>query len=522
MALFDDTFGPYVPFGSRVLRLQQPHLRGTDVAVLQSMYDLMLATMRPARGPIGRLVAISGVFTEETERAIRSVQSHFGLRADGVAGPRTYLAFGQAPGGQGPAFGRRPLGPGDRGDDVLVLQNRLNVFHYAQDIGHPADGAFDAGTEAAVLRLKADAVAQGDTGFPDNAVAGPGFYDATRIYTFTGGRPLNGGCRGFDVAFLQALLAHLGYFRGHLSGFYGPGTRDAVVAFQRAQGLRTDGVVGPQTLYALGLQNAAPGPHPLAAPWPVRARLDPVPTSPVRGAAQLYFTGPRAVRVSLSAGGLRPGSTYAAALHFGTCARGGPVAFPLGLLVPDSAGRARTVTALGGVAVIPPSGWFITVAPAAAPEEARGVVACGDVTHPFPLVSPDTADAASSARVTLDPQSGATAAGAATLRFTGPRTLQVTVTVSGLAAGSVHPGHIHFGSCAAVPEGPVAYPLGDLVADAGGRASGTTVLTPVEVVPPVGWYVDVHRGPTLADGGATPIACGDVNPPGPVLPLVGV
>ena len=58
MALFDDVFAPYVPFGSRALRPTTPPMQGTDVAVLQAIYDLMLATMNPPLGPMGRLIAI--------------------------------------------------------------------------------------------------------------------------------------------------------------------------------------------------------------------------------------------------------------------------------------------------------------------------------------------------------------------------------------------------------------------------------------------------------------------------------
>lgn len=44
----------------------------------------------------------------------------------------------------------------------------------------------------------------------------------------------------------QCLLAYLGYDPGPIDGLDGSNTRDAVKAFQRADGLTVDGVVGVQ------------------------------------------------------------------------------------------------------------------------------------------------------------------------------------------------------------------------------------------------------------------------------------
>ncbi len=66
-----------------------------------------------------------------------------------------------------------------------------------------------------------------------------------------GSRLIAGGRRGWDVAALQFLLAKRGYSPGGVDGVYGPGTRAAVLRFQRAAGLAVDGVAGPATLAAL-------------------------------------------------------------------------------------------------------------------------------------------------------------------------------------------------------------------------------------------------------------------------------
>lgn len=59
------------------------------------------------------------------------------------------------------------------------------------------------------------------------------------------------GEKGYDVAALQARLDELGYWHGGSDGTYGQLTRQAVMAFQKAEGLARDGVAGPATLAAL-------------------------------------------------------------------------------------------------------------------------------------------------------------------------------------------------------------------------------------------------------------------------------
>lgn len=66
------------------------------------------------------------------------------------------------------------------------------------------------------------------------------------------GRPtLRKGDKGAFVMDLQLLLAGVNFFPGKKDGIFGTRTKEAVVSFQAHAGLKTDGVVGPQTWDAL-------------------------------------------------------------------------------------------------------------------------------------------------------------------------------------------------------------------------------------------------------------------------------
>ncbi len=63
------------------------------------------------------------------------------------------------------------------------------------------------------------------------------------------------GDTGSAVTTIQTKLRRWGYFDGPVDGIYGSGTAEAVRYFQRSNGLTPDGVAGPATLKALGMEN---------------------------------------------------------------------------------------------------------------------------------------------------------------------------------------------------------------------------------------------------------------------------
>jgi peptidoglycan L-alanyl-D-glutamate endopeptidase CwlK len=69
---------------------------------------------------------------------------------------------------------------------------------------------------------------------------------------------LKQGSSGPDVTALQTRLKSLGFDPHGVDGNFGPGTKAALIAFQKSKGLTADGLAGPQTMNALQLGGATP------------------------------------------------------------------------------------------------------------------------------------------------------------------------------------------------------------------------------------------------------------------------
>jgi len=77
--------------------------------------------------------------------------------------------------------------------------------------------------------------------------------DAQRTPLAQTGAVLWEGSTGSGVREVQTRLKTWGYYTGSVDGIYGSATTQAVMAFQRKNGLKVDGVVGQSTRAALGL-----------------------------------------------------------------------------------------------------------------------------------------------------------------------------------------------------------------------------------------------------------------------------
>lgn len=61
------------------------------------------------------------------------------------------------------------------------------------------------------------------------------------------------GSRGDEVTAIQTKLSEQGYYMGKIDGIFGSGTKNAVISFQKDNGLTADGIAGTKTLSALGI-----------------------------------------------------------------------------------------------------------------------------------------------------------------------------------------------------------------------------------------------------------------------------
>lgn len=64
------------------------------------------------------------------------------------------------------------------------------------------------------------------------------------------------GSSGSEVRKIQDKLKRWGYYSGSVDGIYGSGTESAVKKFQKANGLKADGIAGKATLNAMGISSS--------------------------------------------------------------------------------------------------------------------------------------------------------------------------------------------------------------------------------------------------------------------------
>ena len=216
---------------------------------------------------------ITGVYNNATTEAVKAFQKKSSLEEDGVLGPitRTVLygvnaiyAVPTAIPVSTPTPTTTPLTPenviviraGSMGEVVRRLQARLQELGYYTS---RLDGVYLTDDIEAVRAfqsangLKVDGKAGYETQtalYSDSAIRGNANVTSGETALVN---TLRYGSEGAEVTTLQNRLIALGYLAGSADGKFGRNTKSAVIAFQKANGLSADGVVGEDTsakLYA--------------------------------------------------------------------------------------------------------------------------------------------------------------------------------------------------------------------------------------------------------------------------------
>lgn len=241
---------------------------GGSVADLQQQ----LSSLGYYNGPI------TGYFDSSTQAAVSRFQQDNGLVPDGIVGPATSNALGQSSVSTPTSSAESQPTAGsymqldDGGNQVSQLQQQLAqtgyytgsitgifdaqtqaaVMNFQRDRGLAVDGIVGRATEAALFQTpQQTATATSTTSTP---VAASTAATGATVYT-PSATPSDGllqlGDMGTEVSDLQTKLQALGYYDGPISGSFGSQTQTALIAFQQAQGLTTDGIAGPRVNSAL-------------------------------------------------------------------------------------------------------------------------------------------------------------------------------------------------------------------------------------------------------------------------------
>ncbi len=249
---------------------------GSDVNLIQLNLN-RIGRNYPA---IPRITYPDGVFDLETENAVKEFQNIFNLTSDGIVGKATWykikyiyntvkrLSELNAEGISLESVDRNfktSIFVGDRGDQVRLVQYFLNVLSEFNDYipSVTIDGIYGPATESSVMAFQRSqqltpngtidettwealnsAYLSTIDALPENyRVAGAAVYP---------GQVLRRGMSGDSVRLLQTYLAEISRNNSNIpppdvNGYFDGKTENAVLAFQRQNGLPPRGIVGLNT-----------------------------------------------------------------------------------------------------------------------------------------------------------------------------------------------------------------------------------------------------------------------------------
>ena len=276
---------------------------------------------------------VDGKFGSASVKALKAFQEANGMEPDGIAGETTYqrmFSWGALGAGQtptpvptaestpipaatpevtaAPAAVYETLKKGMSGQEVVRLQEALIHLNYLYGTsdgeygestveavrafqkanGLTADGAAGNQTLSLLYSTEAKAAPATPTPAPTKAASATA---APTIAPTEG--PLKKGATGDAVKAIQKRLIELGYLTGTADGDFGLKTQSALIAFQKANSLEADGVVGAKTLAALnspGAKDAEGKAAPTAVPSKIPTVISAVPSASKVQYANWYTT----------------------------------------------------------------------------------------------------------------------------------------------------------------------------------------------------------------------------------------
>lgn len=230
---------PTVPVANPPLPLRLGD-RGGSVSVVQQR----LRVLNYYTGPV------NGIFDLTTRRSVLAFQQDYGISQTGVVGATTQSYLVSAV--------REPVLPSQLPNFVFVPQGRpiggiASVAQPVNPVVTPLPQGRPTGGIAPVVTPVNPVIAQGQPlnpvpltpvpqGQPSSVSPLRPIQPLTTYRSF-----VRVGDTGFEVRRIQQRLRALNYYRGPVNGFFDRTTQDAVVRFQRANGISQTGVVGPTT-----------------------------------------------------------------------------------------------------------------------------------------------------------------------------------------------------------------------------------------------------------------------------------
>lgn len=287
-----ETLPPVVVTQSPAVTTYAPITKDNVVTVKMGTSGESVARLQQRLTALGYYkAAVDSVCKQVDVNAIKAFQKKNGLKVDGVAGYDTQVklysltavsAVGVISGGTVDTF--TTLRMGSKGDSVKQLQARLTELGYFDG---KQDGIYGSATSNAVIAF------QRMNNLTRDGVAGKGtqslLYSATAAtptpvpvttpaasaapsVTITG--TVKKGDSNSNVKALQQRLIELGYLSGKADGVFGLQTYQAVVSFQKAVGLKADGIAGSLTLNKLTAANKPTNaPSGIVPPPPVNSTV---------------------------------------------------------------------------------------------------------------------------------------------------------------------------------------------------------------------------------------------------------